>query len=481
MDRVEKCPIGTNWRAEPTPGYLSKEDLPAIDSESSAAPSRRRIPPGPTEKYVATQDLLSWMGDQLSRYGDTFSASIYGANAYVIRNPRDVEHVLRHNWRNYVKGQAIKRVALLLGNGLMVSEGEVWKRQRRMIQPAFHRQTISGMTDIIKAGNAQLLKKWEDAAQTDASVNVTLDVSQMVLKIVLMSIFGADYDEAAPHFNLLSEEASRNLEFAQTFRLLGRAVLKIAARRRDENRTSTDILATLMEARDRDSGQAMRDRQLVNEILTLVVAGHETTASTINWIWYLLAQHPEVEQKLWNELARLPESGSVTSEELPQFTYTRQIIDEALRLFPAGWLMTRRALKDDQLGPYFVPAGTEIYIPPYFVQRHPDLWDEPEGFDPDRFAPDRLRDRAPLAMIPFSAGPRNCIGEFFARAQMQVHLIIVAKRLRLRYSGPTSPEFDIGVNLRSKQNFIMKPEIRPDVIPPVENICNGARPLSLFP
>jgi len=400
------------------------------------------------------------MGDQFKRFGNTYKASIYGTSVYVVRDPQYAQHVLRENWQNYAKGQAIKRVALLLGNGLMASEGELWKTQRRMIQPAFHRKAIGALTKVITTSNVALLRRWEQAAHEKVSVNVTRDVSCMVLEVVLISIFGADYEQVAPHFNILSEESARNLEFAQAFRSLGKIVLQLAAQRRKEKITSTDILGMLMEARDQKSGQVMPDRQLVNEIKTLIVAGHETTASTLNWTWYLFSQHSEVEEKLSSELNNLLGSEFPDLDDLPKFAYTRQVIDEALRLYPAGWLMTRRALKDDQLGDYFVPAGTEIYISPYFIQRHPDLWEDPDRFNPDRFGPDYSQDRRSLAMLPFSTGPRNCIGEFFARIEMQIHLITIAKQLRLRFVQRKPPELDIGVNLRSKHDFIMHPEFK---------------------
>ena len=421
---------------------------------------RVRIPPGPAEKYDTTQELLSWMGDQFKRFGNTYKASIYGTSVYVVRDPQYAQHVLRDNWQNYTKGQAIKRVALLLGNGLMVSEGEFWKTQRRMIQPAFHRKAIGALTEVITTSNVALLRKWEQAAHEKVSVNVTRDVSSLSLEVVLISIFGADYQQVAPHFNILCEESARNLEFAQAFRSLGKIVLQLAAQRRKEKVTSTDILGMLMEARDQKSGQVMSDRQLVNEIRTLIVAGHETTASTLNWTWYLLSQHPEVEEKLSSELNNLLGSKIPDLDDLPKFAYTRQVIEEALRLYPAGWLMTRRALKDDQLGDYFVPAGTEIYISPYFIQRHPDLWEDPDRFNPDRFGPDHSQDRHPLAMLPFSAGPRNCIGEVFARVEMQIHLMTIARQLRLRFVQSKPPELDVGVNLRSKHDFIMNPELK---------------------
>jgi cytochrome P450 len=217
----------------------------------------------------------------------------------------------------------------------------------------------------------------------------------------------------------------------------------------------------LMKASDRESGRVMGDRQLVSEIMTLIVAGHETTASTLNWAWYLISQHPEVEEKLSNELNNLSGGEFPSVDQLPRFVYTRQIIDESLRLYPAGWLMTRRALADDMLGDYFVPAGTEIYISPYFIHRHPGLWDDPHRFNPDRFGSDHAEDQPQGALLAFSAGPRNCIGELLARIEMQIHLMMIAKRLRLRYVQTKPLELDVGVNLRSKYDFIMTPEPKP--------------------
>lgn len=416
----------------------------------------RRIPPGPEEKYRSTDHLLDWMGRQFSKFGDTYKASVYGTSTYATRDVEFAHYVLVENWQNYVKGQGIRRVALLLGNGLMVSKGELWKRQRRMIQPVFNHESVGPSTKMIAAVNVELLRKWQLAAQRNESVNVTRDVSSMALEVVLRFIFGDDYDQVGHHFDLLSQEPARNMEFASSFRALGKIILQVIDGRRKDPPTSTDVLGMLMQARDQQTGKSMPDSQLIDEILTLVVAGHETTASTLNLTWYLISQHPEVEKKLSNELNSLASSSAF--DDLPRFLYTRQIIEEAMRLYPAGWLVTRRALRDDRLGEYFVPAGTEIYIPPYFIQRHPDLWDEPDRFNPDRFRPENSRQRHRLATIPFSAGPRNCIGALFARIEMQIHLMTIAKRLKLRYiqSGPI--ELEAGVNLRSKHDFIMCPE-----------------------
>jgi cytochrome P450 len=423
-------------------------------------PSAGTIPPGPAEKYDTSRDLLGWLEEQFKRYGDIYQASIHGFNAYVISAPDLAEHVLRRNWQNYTKGWAIKRVAFLLGNGLMVSEGEFWQGQRRMIQPAFHRTAVAALVDVIAAANDALRRRWEQAARDQAAVNVTRDVSLMILEIVLKIVFGHDADRVAPHFTILSDESGRTLQFAQLFRALGRIVLEVIVERRGKAADTNDILGMLMAARDRDDGHAMSDRQLVNEVMTLVVAGHETTASALNWAWYLLSRHPAIEATLASELARLCTQAPPGLDDLAKFTYTRQVLDEVLRLYPPGWLMTRRALGDDRIGGYLVSAGTEIYISPYLIHRNPRLWHDPDRFDPDRFGPDAPQDRHPLAQMPFSAGPRNCIGETLARVEMQIHLMTIAGRLRMRHDDPRPPEFEAGVNLRSRHDFIMTPELR---------------------
>ena len=245
--------------------------------------TNQRIPPGPADAYDTDRELLDWLREKFDQFGDIYSASVYGTRVYVISAPDYVEQVLLKNWQHYAKGQAIKRIALLLGKGLMVSEGDFWISQRRMIQPAFHRKVIGALTGIISEANRALLADWEQAAQKNSPVNVTRDLSRMVLKVVLVSIFGDDYAEVAPHFNMLSDQPERSLEFADAFRPLAGAVIRLAVQRRAANRSCADILGMLMLARDREGGQVMPDRQLAREIMTLVVAGHETTASVLNW------------------------------------------------------------------------------------------------------------------------------------------------------------------------------------------------------
>ena len=421
--------------------------------------TQQRIPPGPEEKFRRGEDLLAWMGRHFDTYGDTFSASVYGASAYITRNIEFAHRTLVDNWHNYVKGQYISRVALLLGKGLMVSKGDLWKRQRRMIQPGFNQDSISTSIKLIASVNAKLLQKWQLAARQNEGINVTHDVSEMALKVVLRFIFGEDYDRVRSYFDVLSSEPARNMQFATSFRALGKIIHEIAERRRSSRAATDDILHLLMEARDPDTGCPMPEGQLIDEVLTLIVAGHETTASTLNWCWYLISQHPEVEQKLWAELDALPDAlDALRFEDLAKFPYSKHILEETMRLYPAGWMVSRKALQDDQIADYFVPAGTEIYVAIYFMQRHPALWKEPDRFDPERFGPEQSRERDRLAAIPFSTGPRNCIGVHFARLEMQIHLMTIARKLRLRYIESRPIELDAGVNLRSKFDFIMYPE-----------------------
>ena len=414
-----------------------------------------RHPPSADRFDGCQNDLLEWMDINRRKFGDIFQACIHGTSAYVVSEPRYADYVLRKNWRNYKKGHAIIRVSFLLGRGLMVSEGEFWKRQRRMVQPAFRNDMVDGFTNTIVKANSALLARWKQAAQNAESVNVTRDISAMVLEITLKVIFGDDYQQVASRFGMLSDEPVRDLKFARAFRSLGSPISQVVAARRREDSIAPDMLGILMNARDRDSGPRMSEGQLINEIMTLIVAGHETTASTLNWIWYLLARNPEVEKKLNEEIIKGPAFSGIDGR--PEFAYTRQVIEETLRLYPAGWLMTRRAQSNDKLGDYFVPAGTEIYLSPYIIQRHPNFWKDPTRFDPDRFSRAQLANQHPLAMLAFSAGPRNCIGENLARLEMLIHMKMLAGKIRLRHLKREPAELDLGVNLRSKHDFIMVP------------------------
>jgi cytochrome P450 len=418
-------------------------------------------PPGPAEEYSSTDELFHWLNCNFERYGDIYRASVYGSDVYVISAPEYCEHVLRRNLQNYLrKGLVVQRIALALGSNLITSNGELWENQRRMIQPAFTKRAICRLSGMIAAVNAELLRKWREAAMLDATVNVTQDVSRMVLQITLRSIFGDDYEAVAPKFESLAAEATRDFRFAEILGPLRKLVLDLRAQRRHKGGTYADTLGVLMEARDREHGKPMPEAQLAREIINLVVAGHETTASLLNWMWYLIATHPEVQSRLGAEFDRLPWEGVPSIESFAMYTYTLKVIDECLRLYPPLWLMSRKALHDDRIGEYFVPAGAEIFISPYLIQHSPQLWETPERFNPDRQSTEHSPDRPELAMCPFGAGPRKCIGDFFARVEIQMHLMMFGKELWLRRGETSPPEIMTGINLLSKYDLYMLPAIR---------------------
>jgi cytochrome P450 len=399
------------------------------------------------------------MQQNFERYGDIYSARIYGSSVYVVNTPQMAEHVLLKNWRNYLrKGQAVKRIAFSLGPGLISTNGERWASQRRMIQPAFTREAVGAFFDAICVPNQSLFARWRQAAAADQSVDVTHDLSLTVLEVTLRAIFGRDYDLVAPEFQIVADE-TRNLEFAQVCSELGALIVTIVQARRQRQSDDADILGRMMSARDRQ-GAPMPDAQLAREAMTLVIAGHETTASVLNWVWYLLAKHPDVQSRVAAEVRAAKAEVALSMRALAQLSYTCSVLEEALRLYPPLWLMTRKTIKPDLLGGYDVPSGTEIYISPYLLQRHPRLWQHPHQFESERFEPANSANQQQLSMCPFGAGPRNCIGEYFARVEMQIHLATIIDTLSMANTVEQPPRFVAGVNLLSRDHFIMRPRLR---------------------
>lgn len=395
------------------------------------------------------------------RYGDIYSARIFGASVYVVNTPQMAEHVLLKNWGNYLrKGQAVKRIAFSLGPGLISTNGERWASQRRMIQPAFTREAVSALIEAMRVPNQSLCQRWRQAASADETLDITHDLSLTVLEVTLRAIFGRDYGSVAQEFEIIADE-SRDLEFAHICSKLVLLIVAIVQARRQRHGDDPDILGRMMAARDR-RGSPMPDAQLAREALTLVIAGHETTASVLNWIWYLLALHPDIQTRVAAEVRDSKAKEGLSLGTLEQLTYTGSVVEEALRLYPPLWLMTRKTIKPDLLGGYRVPSGTEIYISPYLLQRHPRLWKDPQRFEPQRFEPGNSQNQKPLSMCPFGAGPRNCIGEYFARVEIQVHLASVIDALSLSNTVKEPARIVAGVNLLSRDHLIMRPQLRSD-------------------
>jgi cytochrome P450 len=388
-----------------------------------------------------------------------------GSYTYVIHHPDDVKRVLVSNHRNYTKGVGLDRVKILLGKGIMTSEGELWKRQRYMMQPYFHRRVITGFAGVIARANERFLERWDTLAGRGEPVNLTDEMSELTLTIVLRAIFGTDLDRLSAElggnpFEVVTKEQSRDLQFAYKFRQLTKLVARLVARRRAEPEEHFDYVAMLMSARDKETGEPMGERELIDEVMTLIVAGHETTASGLNWTWYLLSQHPEAEARLHAELDAAAPLAAPGLEQMEALTYTRQVIDEALRLYPPGWLLSRRTIEADVLGGFPVPPKTNVLLPLYLLHRHPAFWKEPERFWPERFGPEHEAERPRFAYMPFAAGPRHCIGETFALYEMLMHLYMVARRYRLAYVPDQPLELEAQINLRTRHPLHMRLERR---------------------
>ena len=416
----------------------------------------------------STDDSLEQMIELFARHGDTYRVYVPSRHSYtyVIHHPDDVKRVLVSNYRNYTKGTGIDRIKLLLGKGIMTSEGELWKRQRAMMQPCFHRRVITRFADLIAQANERFIARWEALAARGELVNVTEEMSDLTLEIVMRSLIGRDLERVtqelgANPFEVVARDSARNLQFVYKFHSLTGLVQKLIARRRAQpDEEHFDYLAMLLSARDKETGLPMSDGELIDEILTLIVAGHETTASGLNWTWYLLSQHPEAEARLHAELDAAAELPAPSLVQVEALAYTQQVINEALRLYPPGWVLSRRTIEADVLGGYPVPARTNVLLPLYLVHRHPRFWKDPEVFWPERFAPEHEAERPRFAYMPFAAGPRHCIGETLALFEMFVHLYKVARRYRLRYVADKPLKLEAGINLRTRHPLHMRLEAR---------------------
>ncbi|HTX23572.1 MAG TPA: cytochrome P450 [Steroidobacteraceae bacterium] len=436
----------------------------------TASEPARRHPPEIRDRFDigATEDSLERMVELFARYGDIYRVYAPGrrSDTYVINHPDDVKRVLVANHRNYTKGIGLDRVKILLGNGIMTSEGDLWTRQRYMMQPLFHRRVITEFARVIAEANHRFLERWDAQCRRGEPVNITDEMSELTLDIVLRAIFGRDLERLAHElggnpFEVVTREPARNLQFAYKFRSLTKLVAGLIRRRREGREEHFDYVAMLMNARDKETGDPMGERQLIDEIMTLVVAGHETTASGLNWTWYLLSEHPEADARLAAEIRAAPELSAPSLAEVEALPYTQQVVNEALRLYPPGWLLSRRARAADVLGGYDIPAGADVLLSPYLLHRHPKYWKEPEAFRPERFAPDHAAERPRFAYMPFAAGPRHCIGETFALYEMLVHLYKVARRYRLTRVSDEPIALEAQINLRTRKPLYMRLEARP--------------------
>ena len=429
-----------------------------------------RRPPGPQQAIALGIDAetLQTLRSVQRDYGDMVSLEKpNGRLAYFVNDAIEVRRILTRRHAKYVKGPGFERVKMLLGNGLIVSDGDVWRRSRTMIQPAFTRQSVHRLIAVMVECCDRRAVRWAAAAERGDTLNITAETSDFALELILISIFGDDYEkhilaEGDNPFAFLSQDSTRDLGVVMKVRHLRELLMRIIElRRADSGRKYFDFLAMYLEATDKQ-GAKFTDAELLDELMTLIVAGFEKSANTLNWVWYLIAKHRDVEEALIDEARRLvPVVSAISAENLAAMEYTQQVLEETLRLYPPVWLFTRRAIEEDGLERFDVPVDADIYLSPFILHRTEHYWPDPDRFDPARFAPtDKPKKDRPY--FPFSLGPRRCLGEYFSFLEMKVHLGLLLPRFRLRLSEDADPGLELAINLRSARDIFVRPECRQD-------------------
>jgi cytochrome P450 len=395
------------------------------------------------------QDPTNFMLQVTQHYGHLVRLKLGPRNLLLATHPDMVRRVVLDNVRNYVKRYG--QISDLLGDGLVTSNGSTWLQQRRLMQPAFHHQRIASFAEPIVDETQRMLERWQVAARTGQPLNIAAEMMELAQSIIVRTMFsmqvraesqriGAAFTYVLGHvvdrsFNMVKIPETwptpANRRYSEALAYLEKTVADMISNRRRSGERPNDLLSMLIEAQDAETGEHMSDRQIRDEVMTIFFAGHETTASTLGWILHLLAYHPAIERRVREEAASVLNGRAPTMADLPNMPYCRQVIDEALRLYPPGWFFSRLAEQDDQLGGYRIPAGSIVAISPFVTHHLPAFWEHPEAFDPDRFSPERSGKRHKFAYIPFLSGPRKCIGDTFALTEMQLALPLILQNVRL--------------------------------------------------
>ena len=420
----------------------------------------RRMQREPLESYLALQ----------GEYGDVVRLNLGRIQLMLFCHPDHLQHILRDKHHNYRKGIFNAPLVPLLGNGLLTSEGDFWLQQRRLAQPAFHRQRLEDLVDLVSSSVHPVLARWKKAADRQLPYDISPDMNALTLHIVGQALFGTDTQQIAPvlrdafstalaHVNYRSTHPNalpdwlptpRGLQNRGAVKLLDRAVYAIIADRRTSGLNNRDLMGMLLEARDVETGAVMGDRQLRDEVITFLLAGHETTAHALSWTFALLARNPSAGRRLRAELDVVLRGRAPRMDDLPKLTYTRMVLDEVLRLYPPSVILPRQANQADVVGGYRVKENTAIVLSQYVTHRHAEFWPEPERFDPDRFAPETAAGRHKFAYLPFGAGPRICIGQQFALLEAQVILAQIAQSFDWELAPGETLEKEVAVTLRPR-------------------------------
>ncbi len=386
-----------------------------------------------------------------------------------LSHPDHIQHVLQGNFANYRKGRSYKILKLSLGEGLLTSEGALWQRQRKMTQPSFQGQQVASFVATMAENTEAMLRRWESNAGEHTVFDVVPDFMRLTLNIAAQVLFTTNLEADAESIRRtldigrdysvqrawsifpppLSVPTKRNREYRGALANIHGIMDRIIAGRRQSSARISDLLTMLMEARD-ENGDPMSDKQLRDEIITLLTAGHETTTLVLSWTCFLIATRPDVVERMTAEAAFL-NGRSPAYEDLMKLRYSRMVVEESMRLYPPVWTMGRTAVNEDEIGGHRIAAGSEILIFPYITQRHPKWWQDPDVFRPERFAPENSSERPRYAYLPFGAGPRTCIGLNFAMTEIMVVLTMILQRFRLKLAiDPASVRPDPSVTLQPK-------------------------------
>jgi cytochrome P450 len=428
--------------------------------------------------YYAQRAPLTWIPKWIEEHGDIFRIKSPLGQAVIVSSPDLAKQVLVERYARYQqKSRSYAVLRILMGNGLVTSEGEFWRGQRKLVQPAFHRRRLDALFTMMVERTNDFVARFRPAAESGQAVDLAPPLSELTLDIISRAMFSSDVQGAAAdvarHIAILNEYAlhmlrnpwlfllPRNLPLpfshrqVNSLRSLNSIVLGIVQARRRGSDTHDDLLSMLLSACEEETGRGMTDAQLRDEVMTIFVAGHETTANATAWLLYLVSQHPEVEEKLLADIdAHWPKEG-LTNQNIFAFSYVRQVIEESLRVYPTIWSIGRRCTEADQLGGFEIPVGMNVVVPIFHFHWNARLWNEPKKFDPSRFAPEQRPGADSMTYFPFGAGPRSCIGNHFALQELMIMTVLFYRHFRFRLQPGFNVEADPLITLRPKHGMKM--------------------------
>ena len=443
--------------------------------------AEKRVPPGPKGLPIlgiateARKDTLSFFSRMAAEYDGVSILPIGMEKVFLLNDPDAIEHIFVTNWRGYRKSDFYNKVRPLFGNGIATSEGEFWRRQRQLMNPAFHRDSLARIGTIMRTTTAAKAAEWR-AHPDGHTANVSAELTNLSLAIVMESLFGAD---AAEHTDAIADAVDTMLEICErrvwalpdlhghpvsplywrhrrARATLDRIMYDIIECRCQSGEAGQDLLGMLLSARDPETGEGMTIEQLRDETTTLLVTGHESTANAIAWTFYTLAQHPEIEAKVRAEIEQVCGGNTPTDDDLRNLSYQRMVLNEVMRLYPPAWTVSRTALEDDVISGYNVPAGSSVMVSPYVIHHNPRYWPDPDKFDPSRFSPEQQEKRPKFAYIAFGGGPRSCIGGNFAMMEMQIVITMLLQAVRLKLAPQPPIEREAVISIRPKQGILFQ-------------------------